>query len=893
MPSSRQLTETQHAIIAHGDGPAAVVAGAGTGKTTVLARRVRRLVMEEHVPPASILVSSFGRDTIDDLQAALHRHNVTGVTTCTLHALGLRILQTADTDAPSPDDPDPSPLDQAHALARSALAARAAARGVDADDLRYSASELVDQIAAWKQTLTYRPDHWASLPPSARATARPCPDDDDELRALFRLFEERRRSRNGLTFADMVRSGWEHLATDPDVRETVQSRYRYVLVDEFQDLSRAQVHLLDLLTAPHRNYMVVGDEDQCIYGWRGADPSHLLSFRDQYDATEYRMTQSFRSPASALVLANAVIKHNNARRPTRLHCTQGLNGSTEVRTPPDRSAEAEGIADRIEALRDTGRPLDDMAVLVRTFGQTPPLERVFLERNLPYRLTGAAPFYKRPSVRTLLQYLYWAHLERRRRRQGWFSSDRTSEQYTDRFARILKRPTRYVPHSRIRRITRSARRERTSVLDSLRSHRSSLPEGTATRVDGFLETAEALVDRLEAAAPRPLLEWLIDALDYLAYLRATSPLDHRAETRKRTVQTFLEYAGRHETPMGLLSAIRQLAQRQQDRNDETSALDLRSIHRAKGQEWPVVFVPGCVQGTIPLSIPDDGSPSREEERRVFYVALTRARKHLVLSCPAEEERSPFLTEAGAEHKMDTIRAVRAGLTTEPDSLSKSDLIRLCQGITKVNLMTYIRSWWTPTTPHRSALLDRLNQLSPAIATAKRRDQAYRQAHAEWTAARHEAVENEQKKLRSAQRQIGTAPIQATSGSQAPTPPPETRLSFAWVDAESVVVLQWDGDRVGTLSPLGNHRLDAQTVLSLPWAELVGHATRTRTGRDRLPFRIDWEPSIKALQHRMDAPGSPPNPPSDQTRALCNDAFARGYNALRTALSRRAPQEDRP
>ncbi|MFP4228660.1 MAG: ATP-dependent helicase [Salinivenus sp.] len=882
------MTETQQAIIAHGDGPAAVVAGPGTGKTTVLAHRVRRLLQKHDVPPPSILVCSFGRDTVDDLQTALHRLDITGVTTCTLHALGRRILQAAEHPACTPPDTnsDRSPASQARALARLARSERAADRNVDPADLGYSTSDLVDRISAWKQNLIYVPDAWAALPPAAQETARPCDDEEDELVALFRAFEKHRRSRNWLTYADMVRSGWEHLATDPSLRETIQSRYRYVLVDEFQDLSRAQVCLLDLLTASHRNYMVVGDEDQCIYGWRGADPSHLLTFRDRYDAPEYRMTQSFRLPASALVLANAVIEQNDERRATRLRCTQGLSGSTRVITPPDHGAEATEIANRIEALRADGLALDDMAVLVRTFGQTPPLERVFLERDLPHRLTGAAPFYKRAPVRTLLQYLYWAHLERQRRRHGWFSSDRTADQYVDRFARILKRPTRYVPHNRIRRIARTARRRHTSVLDRLRSHRSSLPEETAEQVDAFLEIAESLVRRLDAPA-RPVLEWLVETLEYRSHLRDTSALTHLAEARVQTVQTFLRYAGRHETPIDLLSDIRTLAQ-QQPVADDGSALDLRSIHRAKGQEWPVVFVPGCVHGTLPLTT-ENNSFSLEEERRVLYVAVTRPKTHLVLSCPTTGQRSPFLAEADAETQLRTVRAVRTALTTEPEALTERDLVRLCQGIIESNLISYIRSWWTPQPQHRSALRGRLNQMSASIATAERREQAYRQAHAEWAAGRRRAIENMRDRLRSARDRIGAGPIGATTEESTLTPPPDALLSFERTDAEEGVVLRWNGERVGALVPLGPHRLDAPTVLSLPWDVLVGRVDRARPRRNRLSFRIEWTPTIEELDHRMDAPNPPPEPPSNQLRALLEDAFQRGYTALRDVLSPERPQ----
>jgi DNA helicase-2/ATP-dependent DNA helicase PcrA len=878
------FTDEQRAIIAHGPGPAAVLAGAGTGKTTVLAHRVRRLVQEAGVPSGDILVSSFGRATVDDLQSALARLGVPGVTTCTLHALGLQILRMGRDDPASPllQNDAPSPTTQAHALARAARSDLAAEREIDTGDLGYNASELADRIAVWKQSLTYRPDAFDSLPSPVQQQARKCSPDDDDLRLLFRRFEHHRRTRGWLTYADMVRTAWEQLATDPSLRDAAQSRYRYVLVDEFQDLSRAQVHLLDLLTAPHRNYMAMGDEDQCIYGWRGADPSYLLHFRDRYDAAEYHMTASFRSPASALVLANNVIAQNDERRATRLRCTRGFAGRTERLTPADASAEADAIADRLDALHTPDTPLHDIAVLVRTYGQTPALERAFLERDLPYRLTGAAPFYQRPAVRTLLQYLYWALLERRRRQNGWFSTDREVSHYTDRFVRILKRPTRYVPHERIRRVARAAHRTRTSALDRLRAHRSALPERTVEHVDAFLETAEALVDRLDAP-PHTTLDWLVDQLDYTTHLHEISALRHRAEDRTRAVQGLIEYARHHTSPPALLSDIRSRAATQDALDADTPAIDLRSIHRAKGREWPIVVVPGCVDGTLPLSSTRTAASPHEEERRLLYVALTRARQHLLLSTPTHAPRSPFLTEASSDTTLRTVRAVRQRLTADPDTLSDCDLITLCQGITKLKLTSYLQSWWAPSPRRRAALRARIESLGPARATAQRRWQAHRQARAEEAARRQEQIARIRESLRSAQNEIGRVSLPATCDASASLPD-NAQITFQWNEAESSLLLLWRDDPIGSLAPLGRHRLDAQTLLTLPWSFLVGRIENAAPHRRQLTFQIDWRTSIEQVDARVDVSRTHPPPPSDRTRALCDPAFRTGYEALRTTLS---------
>ena len=880
MAASVSFTNEQRAIISHGDGPAAVIAGAGTGKTTVLAHRVHRLVREQNVSPTRILVCSFSRATVDDLRSKIADLGISGVHVKTLHALGRALLpETDDRPRSSPDAP-PSPSTQSHRLAKEAIAQCAGDRGIAPSDLGYTPSALSDRIAAWKHALAYSPEAYSALPAEARRQAQPVEPDDDDLQELFQRFEDARQKRGWQTYADMLRTGWERLATDSDHREVAQSRYRYVMVDEFQDLSRAQFYLLDLLTKPHRNYMAVGDEDQCIYGWRGADPSFLLSFRDRYDAEEYTLSASFRSPASSLVLANAVIEQNDDRRPTRLRCTQGITGRTKMLTPADLSAEADTIAERIRTLQTDGTPPGDIAVLVRTYGQTAPLERALTEHNVAYRLDGAAPFYRRRAVRTLFQYLFWALLERDRRQNGWFADEGRAAQYTDRFARILKAPTRYIPHERIHRIAREAQQRRTPVLSVLRAHRSALPEPTQERVNDFLDTANALVDRVDEN-PADVLRWLVDRIDYQEHLQETSALSHLADARMRSVRSAQTFAERHASVAALLSSVQSIATQRQ--SDAPSVVTLQSIHRAKGQEWPVVFIPGCVDTIYPLSGPDaQPSTTTAEERRLLYVAMTRAQQQLYLSCPSSHTQTSFLTTAEAEARLRTIRSVRRGLRSPPDALSESDLTDLCQGLISLHLESYIKSWWTPSEAHRQALRRRLEPLSSSIRSAHRRRQAYRQSHADWAARKRKAADEAEQQLQEWEATVGAAPVTGRLTASSGRIQKGASLSFEWDEANSTVTILWDDRPVGTLSPLDGHRLDAATVLNLPWPRLQGTLKAVHRGRGSLSFSIDWASSTQFVRHQTPSP-SPPDTLPEEVQALCDDAFRAGYNLLRRAL----------
>jgi DNA helicase-2/ATP-dependent DNA helicase PcrA len=333
----------------------------------------------------------------------------------------------------------------------------------------------------------------------------------------------------------------------------------------------------------------------------------------------------------------------------------------------------------------------------------------------------------------------------------------------------------------------------------------------------------------------------------------------------------------------LLDAIRSLSARQQSIDESDSAIDLRSIHRAKGREWPVVVLPGCVDGTLPLSSDGQTPPSTEEERRLLYVALTRAQDHLLISSPADERRSPFLADASIEPLLQSAKNVQAVLTSAPDALSEEDLIRLCQNITTLNLTSYIKSWWTPSEAHRTGLKKRLDTLFPTIATALRRHQAYRQRRAESMSAHQATVEQTRDRLRSHRDDIGTAPITATHDASAPSLPSDAVLTFSWNDPNSELSLLWNETQVGTLQPLNRHRLDSQTVLTLPWSLLVGRVDRVRPRQQTLRFRIDWTDSIQHVDARIEEPKVSLSPPSDRTQALCSDEFRAGYDSLREAL----------
>jgi DNA helicase-2/ATP-dependent DNA helicase PcrA len=784
---------------------------------------------------------------------------------------------------PLPDDA-PDPATAAHQLARHALRQQADDRGLDVTDRTVSPSDLADQVATWKQQLAYSDLSRANLPPPARSTAHEASPADDDLFDLYERFEAHRRRLGWVTYADMLRDGWAALMRDDGLRTRAQAAYEYVLVDEFQDVSRAQYEILDCLTAPHRNYMVVGDDDQCIYRWRGARASFLLNFPETYDACVYRMTASFRLPLEPTVLANAVITKNPQRHNKRIRLTRGGNDTAGLLEASDAAALAEAIADRIEGLLSDSYTPSDIAVLVRTYGETPPLEGALLDRTVPYAIDGHAPFYRRRPIQTLLRYLYWALLERRRRRGGGFDHSDVAQQYRDRFSQIVNHPNRYVPRSRIDRITQQARRTEGSLLAITENQLPSMAADLRDRVSSFVELLERLVARLDGP-PASVLHDLIAALDYRTHLREQSVRPEQGEARVRTVEALLRHAESYETPSALLQGVQSLAARHAAQSEQP-AVSLRSIHRAKGAEWPVVFVPGGVEGTLPHTPEEKSEAALAEERRLFYVALTRTQEHLYLGTHSDGDRSRFLTEADVEETLSRCRTVRTVLRTAPDEITEKDVARLCHALGMLNLESFIRDAWTPTSSQRQALRSHLSALPSAVADAKRRVEDAEEARREHEAASAGLREEVSRRVDQLRTTIGTAPLSVLHEAPETYYPDDACFTFAWNQDESAVLVYRADTSVGRIDPLGAGRLDPETVFAAPWTAMVGRFEGVARGRTRLRLTIDWEETSGRLLAQKREALSGPEPPDAYTQLLTSDAVRAGSELLQDRLAAR-------
>lgn len=684
------LTEEQQAVVNHNQGPALVFAVAGAGKTTAMVHRIERLVREKVFPAGGILATSFSRATVQDLRKALKQWPAChSVNTATLHAVGYRVVQKAVREGLIADlrlQEDQGNNPERLLLQRTLARARQERIDVPA---HFDETDFLSYIGLCKGNFRYPDAFPKGLPDAAQALLSPAeaPGDWPVYLELFALFEKVRQEMGLLTFDDMLLTAWELLHKFPDLLSSVQSRYQAVLVDEFQDINFVQSELLDLLVAPHRNYMAIGDDDQTIYEWRGANPRFILEFSQRYQAQKYLLRDNFRSRASHLALANAVICHNSKREPKALQLTQGFSGMTRIHRSEDAEGLAKALVSEVLQAQARGYQLNQMAVLLRIYAQTAFIEQALHEARIPYRIDGSVPFFQRSEVQVLLAYLRLARQELKIHAGAALSPTELRNLGQD-LKWVINRPLRYI-----------------SALQSedlLKGVASGLSLTTA--LHAVAENAERVYIARNLEKLADLITWLgiqiqIDPadsvlialeqrLDYCAWLRKSSGFPENGEAKASTVEALLDYARGKGSVAEFLNYLHELGQESEWQSRES--LVLTTIYRAKGLEWKVVFVPHCNQGFLPYG---RGESRLEEERRLFYVAMTRPREELHLLIMNSSPVSRFLREAGYHETLEGVQAVRQALALPPQEWKTPDVLSLARHATRLHFERYLLHWW--------------------------------------------------------------------------------------------------------------------------------------------------------------------------------------------------------
>ncbi len=680
-PEPPHLTQEQQAIVAHDYGPALVFAVAGAGKTTAMTHRIERLVRENIFPASAILATSFSKASVKDIKTALGAWPHCGkVQVQTLHAVGWGILKMAqrrglggEFNLSSEDETNDSQL-LGRVLGQAWREKVSFAAELDALDR----PDFLTYVGIMKANLLYPDRAKLNLPQAALAQAgqAPAPAGFAWYPALYALYETVRVQEKILTFDDMLLSAWECLHRYPKVLADARRRFGCVLVDEFQDVNRVQSEILDLLTHPHRNYMAIGDDDQTIYEWRGADPGFILGFNGRYGASKYLIRDNFRSHAAPLALANKVIARNQRREPKSLSLTRGFGGRLEVHEELTPETQGKHLASLIRNALSSGRAPSDIAVLIRLYAQTPPLEQGLLEANIPYQVVGSSPFYARPEVKTLLDYVKLARMD-----DGWES----------RWSAIANKPARYLSRVFCDEITRTVRRG-VSLPNALMAAAKDAPAHQAARLGDLADTLHWLRGALDTLPAGAALAQLDKKIGYVDFLRRSSGFPETGLARAANVEAFGRYAHSSASLTDLLSHLEALAAAGVGLNrDRSNGVALLTVFRAKGLQWPVVFVPDCNQGIFPYGGPEE----LEEERRLFYVALTRTQSDLHLHLVKTELPSQFLTEADWKNTLADVGALRDLLSRPPSDWRTADVLTIARSAARLDLRRYFSSWHAP------------------------------------------------------------------------------------------------------------------------------------------------------------------------------------------------------
>lgn len=619
------LNEEQYRVVTSGNGPKLVIAGAGSGKTRTVTYRVARLI-ESGIPPARILLVTFtnraAREMLSRVES-LVRADVRRVWGGTFHSVANRLLRRyAETLGYTAnfsilDSEDASDLIDA-CVDEAAIDTRAR---------RFPKAAVLRDIFSYA-TNTDQPigDVVAIAYPYFEPLSA-------QIDRVDRLYQQRKRDRNAMDYDDLLLNWRRLMAEHEQVGSAIADQFQHVLVDEYQDTNTLQAELIDLVAARHRNLMIVGDDAQSIYGWRGAHVRNMLTFRERYpEAEEFRLETNYRSRPEILTLANASIACNRAQLPKRLRPIRPASGTEPALVPlRDADQQAAFVAARVLELRDEGYKLDEIAVLYRSHWHALELQLELARRNIPYTIRSGVRFFEQAHIKDVVAYLRL--VINPRDELAW------------------KRVLRLIPRVGARTAARIW--ERLAIADNplglvRAADFEAAPSGTGWQ--SFVALVGALTAPGVADVPSKQIEAILTR-GYVEYLQGAY---ENADAREEDLRQLARFASQYESTEAFLSELalvnserfngpgRTVGEDVVEGADEDERLVLSSIHQAKGLEWRAVFVIWAADGKFPSARSLRDPDSEEEERRLFYVAVTRAQDELAVCYPL------VVTERGRE-----------------------------------------------------------------------------------------------------------------------------------------------------------------------------------------------------------------------------------------------------
>jgi len=637
-PEQRQAVETL-------DGPLLVLAGAGTGKTRVLTTRIAHILLTGHAVPGQVLAVTFTNKASREMKeriGALIGRAVEGLWIGTFHSVCAQILRRHAELLGLKSNFTILGMDDQLRLLKQVLAA------ADLDEKRWPARVLSNLIQRWKDR---------GLRPEKVSAAQASEFAGGKGPALYALYQERLQALNAVDFGDLILHCLTLFTEHDDVLQNWQRRFRYLLVDEYQDSNVAQYLWLRLLAKGSRNLCVVGDDDQSIYGWRGAEVGNILRFEKDFPGAKViRLERNYRSTHHILNAASDLIAKNAGRLGKRLWTEHEKGEKLSLRGVWDGEEEARLVGDEIENLHRKGHALNEIAILVRAGFQTREFEERFVTLGVPYRIIGSLRFYERQEIRDAIAYL----------RVLVHPGDDLA------FERIVNTPKRGIGEATLQAVHRLARAQTLSLTASAArlATTDELKPRARHALSGLIEDFARWRGLLDNTPHAALAALVLEESGYTEMWQKDKSPDApgRLENLKELVAALEEF----ESLGGFLEHVSLIMENEAAGGEASDMVSLMTLHSAKGLEFDAVFLPGWEEGVFPhqRTLDEEGTAGLEEERRLAYVGLTRARKRVYLSFAANRRiynqwqsniPSRFLDELPADHvEVDTETGLYSG-----------------------------------------------------------------------------------------------------------------------------------------------------------------------------------------------------------------------------------------
>jgi DNA helicase-2/ATP-dependent DNA helicase PcrA len=612
----KDLNPAQREAVTYTSGPLLVLAGAGSGKTRVLTYRIAYLIGAKRVNPWNILAVTFTNKAAGEMKERVERllgKAGTDVWVSTFHSWCARNLRREAhllgyTKSFSIYDQD----DQRSVIKKCMEELEISSKKFSPDAVQSRISSAKDRLLAWEDFSSQAKDFF-----------------EENVAKVYQLYQRKLQEANAFDFDDLIMKTVEFFTNQPDILERYQNRFSHILIDEYQDTNHAQYVLVNLLASEGRNLCVVGDEDQSIYGWRGADINNILNFEKDYpDAKVIKLEQNYRSTQVILDAAGAVVKNNQNRKGKTLYTQIEGGEKVGLLILENEHQEAEALVRQLQHLiKHQGYSLSDFVILYRTNAQSRVLEQQLRDNGIPYMIVGGLRFYERKEVKDILAYLRVL----------------TNPRDDLSLKRIINVPVRGIGAKTISKIENFCLRKNLSLVEGIRL--IDKIEGISPRLKSTIHDFSKMMDGFSILRDKlpidELTELVAEKTGYLDELKKekTVEAESRIENIKELINATSEFKERSESPTleGFLEEVSLITDI--DVWDKTKeAVTLMTLHAVKGLEFGVVFIAGLEEGLFPLSRSLENPSDLEEERRLFYVGMTRAKERLFLSYARHRRR---------------------------------------------------------------------------------------------------------------------------------------------------------------------------------------------------------------------------------------------------------------